>query len=35
MELRYISTKKQVADSLTKLLYYNLFQAFRKTIGVE
>jgi hypothetical protein len=35
MELQYISTKKQVADDLTKLLYYDLFQAFRKTIGVK
>jgi hypothetical protein len=35
MELRYISTKEQVTDGLTKLLYYDLFQAFRKTIGVE
>jgi hypothetical protein len=35
MELQYISTKKQVADGLTKLLYRDLFQAFRKTIGIE
>jgi hypothetical protein len=35
MELRYISTKKQIADSLTELLYYDLFQVFRKTIGVK
>jgi hypothetical protein len=35
MELRYISIKKQITDGLTKLLYYNLFQAFRKIIGIE
>jgi hypothetical protein len=35
MELRYIFIKKQIADGLTKLLYRDLFQAFRKTIGIE
>jgi hypothetical protein len=35
VELRYISIKEQVADGLTKLLCRDLFQAFRKTIGVE
>jgi hypothetical protein len=35
MELQYISTKKQVTDGLTKLLYHDLFQIFRKTIGIK
>jgi hypothetical protein len=35
MELWYIFTKKQITDGLIKLLYRDLFQAFRKTVGVE
>jgi hypothetical protein len=35
MELRYISTKKQIIDSLTKLLYRDIFQAFRKIIRIK
>lgn len=35
VELRYISTKEQVADGLTKPLCRDKFQAFRKAVGVE
>ena len=35
VELEYVLTYEQVADSLTKPLLYELFKIFRKVFGLE
>jgi hypothetical protein len=35
VDLEYVQTSKQVADSLTKALPKDAFEAFREALGLE